>query len=135
MRFSTIKIAVTLAAVLVVAGGCAKKDATGISVNVTGTWGGTGTQGGLSISFIMTVTEDGTGSITGNGTVTTFSSGGSGYSYTVSGTRDGSDVTLALNIPNLISPIYKAGLTATNTMTGGINGSGFANMGLRLDRM
>ena len=44
-------------------------------------------------------------------------------------------MTLALNIPNLISPIYKAGLTATNTMTGGINGSGFANMGLRLDRM
>ena len=73
MRFCRIgKIAVTLAAVLVVAGGCAKKDATGIAVNVTGTWGGTGTQGGLSISFMMTVTEDGTGSITGNGTVTTF---------------------------------------------------------------
>ena len=79
MRFRRIgKIAVTLAAVLVVAGGCAKKDATGIAVNVTGTWRGTGTQAGLSISFIMTVTEDGTGSITGNGTVTTLVSGGSG---------------------------------------------------------
>ncbi|HXY19352.1 MAG TPA: hypothetical protein VEH83_05095 [Gemmatimonadales bacterium] len=116
------------------AAGCGSKDATGISANVTGNWGGTGTQGGLDISFMMTLQDSGAGVITGTGTVTTFTAGGAGYSYTVSGRRDASKVMMSFNIPGFISPIYTAGLTAPTTMIGDVNGSGFVNMQLRLDR-
>jgi len=129
------RVAVAIATALLMMEGCSKKDSpTGVSVNVSGTWGGTGSQGGISISFLMTLSEAGDGSITGNGTVTTFTSGGNGASYDVSGMRNGSSVTLSLLIVGYTSPIYKAGITATNTMTGSIDGSGFNEMALRLDR-
>ena len=128
-------IAAALVATLLVVDGCSKDSPTGVSVNVSGQWGGTGKQDGQSISFLMTLTEGSGGSITGSGTVTTFTAGGSGLTYDVSGVRSGSSVTLSFVIQGFVSPIYKGDLTAANTMRGSIDGSGFNAMALRLDRM
>ena len=133
MRLTSIAVAV--AATLLIVDGCSKDSPTGVSVNVSGQWGGTGSQGGMSISFLMTLSETSGGSITGQGTVTTFTAGGSGFTYQVSGTRSGSAVTMAFNIQGFVSPIYKGSLSAANTMRGNIDGSGFSQMVLRLDRM
>src|SRR5512135_1149410 len=107
---SLCRVGAALSIVLVFASACGKKDATGVSVDVSGNWGGSGLQGGVNISFQMALQESAGGSITGTGWVTTFTSGGQGYNFTVSGKRDGSAVTMAFNIPNLVSPMYQGGL-------------------------
>ena len=127
--------ALGVAASLVLASSCGGKDGpTGVSVNVSGSWAGSGSQGGYTFGFMMTITEAGDGSITGNGTATSFTGGGNGVSYTVAGSRSGSSVTLELDATGLEPPTYKGGLNDENTLWGRLNGSGFNNMQVTLVR-
>jgi hypothetical protein len=131
---SLFRIAAVLSTGLLIATSCATKDATGVSADVTGSWGGSGKQNGVTISFMMTLQESSAGTVVGTGTVTSFTAGGAGYDYDVSGKRDGSSVMLSFVIPGFASPIYQATLQSTTMMEGNVNGSGFVSMYLQLDR-
>jgi len=119
-----------LMAVGILALGCSK-DSTGVSADVSGSWMGTGSQSGYQWNFEMTLVEDNTGLVSGVGAVTV---NANQLSFTVSGRRDGSTVTLSLLAGNLDSPIYTATLKTATKMSGALDGSGFSKMSLELDR-
>ncbi len=129
------KIAAVAAVVLaVVAAGCGSKSATGVSVPVSGDWSGATSTSNGSIGFNMTLAEDSTEHISGSGLATGLNGSGGSLTYSVSGVRSGSSVSLELNATGLTSPAYTGRLTDDNTIEGQLNGSGFNGVALTLRR-
>ncbi len=121
-------------ALAVLAAGCGSKSATGVSVPVNGEWSGATSTSTGSIGFDMTLAEDSTEHISGNGLATGLNGSGGSLAYSVSGVRSGSSVTLELNATGLTSPTYSGRLADDNTIEGQLNGSGFSGVALTLRR-
>jgi len=96
-------------------------------VSLTGTWIGTSATG----TWNLTLSEAADHSISGSGTV---QSGGTSIAVTVTGTHADPAVSLTLASSGFADTNYSAHLTSATEMSGTLNGSGFSNEVLVLDR-
>ncbi len=125
--------AAAFAGALLLVGGCSK-DSTGISAPVTGSWSGTTSQTNASISFVMTLTENSGGQITGTGSGTGLGGMGGSVMFNVGGTRSGTSVSLTLAPANLVAANFTGKEQDANTISGELNNSGFSHVPLTLRR-
>jgi hypothetical protein len=95
-----------------------------------GQWSGTINTGSGSGLLELTL-DDAGGSITGNGTLTVPDDV---LGISVSGSYDPPNISLTMSIPDF-QPVDLNGTVGDNSISGTLNGSGFVNLGVTLQRV
>jgi hypothetical protein len=103
-------------------------DSSGPKTTVAGSWSGTGTTSTSSFTLSLILAEN-SGAVTGTGTL----SGGSSIALTVTGTYSAPSVGLTFSSPGFENLNF-SGTVSGKTMTGTLNGSGFAGNAITLTK-
>jgi hypothetical protein len=119
-------------ALLLVCASLACGDSSGPSApSMTGTWSGNTSAGGVPFTFSMTVTAAGQ-QVSGNGQFMV--QGGGSVVFTVAGNHVHPNVSLTIMATGSQDAIYTGSFTNNSSISGQLNGSGFVNVGLTLNR-
>ena len=122
-------IGVITLALATIGAGCS--DPTSPPPSFTGTWTGTTASEGVAFSISITATET-NGQINGSGVFTVGSAGG--LAFTVTGSHAHPQVSLTIRSSGVQDANYSGSFTSENGVDGTLNGSGFANLPLALQR-
>lgn len=114
---------------LVGAFGCS--DSMGPPPAFAGTWTGTTAADGTTFTVSMTTTES-NGQITGSGLFTVGSTGG--VAFTVTGTHSHPQVSITIVSTGVQDANYSGQFTSDRVVDGTLNGSGFVNVPLTLQK-
>jgi len=117
--------------VLALVGALGCSDSMGPPPAFTGTWVGTTAAGGTAFSVSMTTTES-NGQISGSGLFTVGSAGG--VAFTVTGTHSHPQVSITILSTGLQDANYSGRFTSDRVVASTLNGSGFANVPVTLQR-
>ena len=115
--------------VLIAAFGCG--DSMGPPPSFTGTWAGTTAAGGTAFTVTMTTTES-NGQISGSGVFTVGSTGG--VAFTVTGTHSDPQVSITIVSTGVQDANFSGRFTSERSVDGTLNGSGFVNVPLTLQK-
>jgi hypothetical protein len=116
---------------LALAGVCGCSDSMGPPPDFSGTWAGSTAAGGTAFNVSMTTTES-NGQISGSGLFTVGSAGG--VAFTVTGSHSHPQVSITIRSTGTQDANYSGRFTGDRVVDGTLNGSGFANVPLTLQK-